>query len=192
MRKIGEIKGVPVVEGNVNEVTKNQIHYKEEEGGIQLSKRNNENKLNSITSGSSDSGGVKEYYYKYNRSEELDASQFVRNVVVIEVLYSNGEEVIPLNKTLTNYGVEDTLTTLIDRNCVAIKISDSRVNYITYDSNMPFMVLPKGSIVDKLLYLAKKGGFPEDQIEEQINLINSIFQEITKEEYESMITYRPE
>lgn len=36
MKKIGEIKGVPVVEGNVNEVTKNQIHYKEEEGGIQL------------------------------------------------------------------------------------------------------------------------------------------------------------
>lgn len=141
---------------------------------------------------SSEGGGVKEYYYKYNRSEELDASQFYRNIVVIEVLYSGGEEVIPLNKTFTNYGVDEPLTTLIDRNCVAIKISDSRVNYITYDSNMPFMVIPKGSIVDKLLYLAKKSGLPEDQIEGYINAINNVFKEITKEEYESMITYKPE
>ena len=33
MKKIGEIKGIPVVEGNENEVTRNQIHYKEE-GGV--------------------------------------------------------------------------------------------------------------------------------------------------------------
>lgn len=54
MKKIGTLKGIPVVEGNVNEVTKNQIHYKEDDGGIQLSKRDNDNKLNSITSGSQD------------------------------------------------------------------------------------------------------------------------------------------
>ena len=109
---------------------------------------------------SSEGGGAKEYYYKYNHSEELDDTrQFVRNFVVIEVLYSNGEEVISLNKHFTNYGVPESLTTLIDRNCVAIKILDSRVNYITYDSNMPFMVIPKGSIVDKLLYLAKNQDF---------------------------------
>lgn len=33
MKKIGTLKGIPVVEGNVNEVTKNQIHYKENGGG---------------------------------------------------------------------------------------------------------------------------------------------------------------
>lgn len=53
MKKIGEIKGVPVVEGNVNEVTRNQIHYKEDSGSIQLSKRGNDNKLNSVTGSSS-------------------------------------------------------------------------------------------------------------------------------------------
>lgn len=64
MKKIGTLKGIPVVEGNVNEVTKNQIHYKENGGGIQLSKRDNDNKLNSITSGSSNGGSSRIKYYK--------------------------------------------------------------------------------------------------------------------------------
>lgn len=70
MKKIGEIKGVPVVEGNINEVTKNQIHYKEEGGGIQLSKRGNDNKLNSVTGSSS--GGGKMEYYKLNKEKYGD------------------------------------------------------------------------------------------------------------------------
>lgn len=64
MKKIGEIKGVPVVEGNINEVTKNQIHYKEDSGSIQLSKRGNDNKLNSITGSSSD-GSSSKYAPRY-------------------------------------------------------------------------------------------------------------------------------
>lgn len=64
MKKIGEIKGVPVVEGNINEVTKNQIHYKEDSGSIQLSKRGNDNKLNSVTGSSSD-GSSSKYAPRY-------------------------------------------------------------------------------------------------------------------------------
>lgn len=41
MRKIGELKGKPIVEGNPNEVKNNQIHYKESEGNINLSERKN-------------------------------------------------------------------------------------------------------------------------------------------------------
>lgn len=33
MRKIGELKGKPIVEGNPNEVKNNQIHIKNEGGG---------------------------------------------------------------------------------------------------------------------------------------------------------------
>ena len=64
MKKIGEIKGVPVVEGNINEVTKNQIHYKEDSGSIQLSKRGNDNKLNSVTGSVGSSESVKGFQYK--------------------------------------------------------------------------------------------------------------------------------
>lgn len=64
MKKIGEIKGIPVVEGNINEVNKNQIHYKENNGNIQLSKRGNDNKLNSVTSSSS-GGSSSKYAPRY-------------------------------------------------------------------------------------------------------------------------------
>lgn len=56
MKKIGEIKGVPVVEGDAN-LVKNQILYKETDKGISLSKRTN-GKLEEV-SGGSNTGGSK-------------------------------------------------------------------------------------------------------------------------------------
>lgn len=57
MKKIGTIKGVPVVEGNVNEI-KNQILYKEDGGGVSLSKREN-GELKQISGGNE---GKEEYF----------------------------------------------------------------------------------------------------------------------------------
>lgn len=70
MKKIGEIKGIPVVEGNINEVIKNQIHYKETGGGIQLSKRGNDNKLNSVTGSSSGTTSNIKHIPKYYTIEK--------------------------------------------------------------------------------------------------------------------------
>ena len=39
MRKIGELKGKPIVEGNPNEVKNNQIHAKTEGGHYSLWKK---------------------------------------------------------------------------------------------------------------------------------------------------------
>lgn len=52
MRKIGELKGKPIIEGNPNEIKNNQIHYKESEGNINLSERKN-GSLETIIGGSS-------------------------------------------------------------------------------------------------------------------------------------------
>lgn len=52
MRKIGELKGKPIIEGNPNEIKNNQIHYKESEGSINLSERKN-GSLETIIGGSS-------------------------------------------------------------------------------------------------------------------------------------------
>lgn len=62
MRKIGELKGKPIIEGNPNEIKNNQIHYKESEGNINLSERKN-GSLETI-SGSSSGGSSKIQYYK--------------------------------------------------------------------------------------------------------------------------------
>jgi hypothetical protein len=88
MKKIGEIKGVPVVEGNINEVTKNQIHYKEDSGSIQLSKRGNDNKLNSVTSSSSGGSSIK-YIPKYYRFVENTPYDFTQ----LAALYSSSAKI---------------------------------------------------------------------------------------------------
>lgn len=54
MKKIGELKGKPIIEGNPNEVKNNQIHIKTDgEGGITLSERKNGN-LETIIGGADD------------------------------------------------------------------------------------------------------------------------------------------
>lgn len=70
MKRIGIIKGVPVIEGNTNEVKKDQIHYKEDQDGtITLSKRDSSNTIKSISGGKSD-GGTSFLYYKIDKGNE--------------------------------------------------------------------------------------------------------------------------
>lgn len=65
MRKIGELKGKPIIEGNPNEIKNNQIHAKTEGGGITLSERKN-GSLETISGGNSGnaSGDSEVQYYK--------------------------------------------------------------------------------------------------------------------------------
>ena len=85
MRKIGELKGKPIIEGNPNEIKKNQIHYKESDGSITLSERKEDNTLSSVTSGSGSGEGVKEYYY-YTYAGDFRGS--------VEMLLQSGAEMI--------------------------------------------------------------------------------------------------
>lgn len=65
MRKIGELKGKPIIEGNPNEIKNNQIYAKTEGGGITLSERKN-GSLETISGGNSGnaSGDSEVQYYK--------------------------------------------------------------------------------------------------------------------------------
>lgn len=76
-RKIGSIKGMPVVEGYPNEVTKHEYHYKEDnDGNITLSKRDSKGNLES-TGGdnSSNTGNNIEQSYDYITFDMSDISQ---------------------------------------------------------------------------------------------------------------------
>ncbi len=70
MRKVGELKGKPIIEGNPNEIKNNQIHYKESEGNINLSERKNGN-LETISGSNSGSAESEVEYWKfvYDESE---------------------------------------------------------------------------------------------------------------------------
>lgn len=64
---------------------------------------------------------------------------------------------------------------------------------ITTD-NSDYIIIPKGSLIDKINSLNVL--YPSEDVSQVIPLlidyVNNSFSEITKEEYESMITYRPE
>ena len=104
MKKIGEIKGIPVVEGNINEVTKNQIHYKEDSGSIQLSKRGNDNKLNSVTgSGGSSNGNLENTDIKCYEYIRFNGDDFIYNLSP-DFINICAEQSIPLPNVLCAYG----------------------------------------------------------------------------------------
>lgn len=206
MRKIGELKGKPIIEGNPNEIKKNQIHYKESDGGITLSERKEDNTLSSVTSGSGSGEGVKEYYYKCainNNDEELlqmlnffasCTNEF--NVIISAPLYTDDG----LHKGNTeNYeticGLTNTLRSVYtsDNYVIGFRYKSRKFeNYTIIESAWgPNIYASKhlGTANFTTLYdfFIEQGG-PE----EEVNALNAVFQEITKEEYESMITYKPE
>lgn len=189
MRKIGEIKGVPVVEGNVNEVTKNQIHYKEEEGGIQLSKRSNDNKLNSITSGSSEGGGDKLYYYTWNTDQYDEQTSFISNILskikINDVIIASNYAFYRVDKFFRNGEPDDIYSRHFDAFCISSK------SYIIYDgANIDYKIynVPEGDLITKL-YSIIGGDYSMEQLASELN---HFIKRITKEEYESLITYTPE
>lgn len=88
MRKIGELKGKPIVEGNPNEIKKNQIHYKESDDGITLSERKEDNTLSSVTSGSGggeNTGQIEYLYIKLNdlsyKNNQIDVGYKIVSVI---------------------------------------------------------------------------------------------------------------
>jgi hypothetical protein len=159
-KKIGEIYNKPIVTGDKNLVTKNEIH---------------ESSLGGNNSGGD--GGVKEYYYKILNPIEG----------IIACLINPIEVILPINQE-TNaratgvVGVSDTGTFsyyplyyyLMDSPCIAFKILDKE-DYIWVGAQN--VILPKGNLHTRL------SGMGQD-----LTQLDSLIQEITKEEYESLIT----
>ena len=204
MRKIGELKGKPIIEGNPNEIKKNQIHYKESDGGITLSERKEDNTLSSVTSGSGSGEGVKEYYYKI-KDEYLNTNIYdiliMDETPLIEFLHMFcGIEAIicPISSISHIEGYAEVYSNFVFTNKLKtipyFKIMDSSsfiaASYFD-DKTIPSnaIIRRKGNISDRI----KNSHFGnEEEINYIIELINTYIQEITKEEYESMITYKPE
>lgn len=184
MRKIGELKGKPIIEGNPNEIKKNQIHYKESDGGITLSERKEDNILSSVTSGSGSGEGVKEYYYKVLNPIEEVLAVFINPSEIIRSISQETNERITVVVGTTDTGTFSYYPLywfLTNNEVIAFKVLD-REEYIRVGSEIT--VLPKGNLYTRLALLGEG--------EDVGAFLDTIFQEITKEEYESMITYKPE
>lgn len=129
MKRIGSIKGVPVIEGNTNEVKKDQIHYKEDQDGtITLSKRDSSNTIKSISGGKSD-GGASFLYYKIDKGNENfpTAAELLMVLPIIGISnkemgccaeifvqsWNSGSNYVSAYETYRGYGMSDITTPVI-------------------------------------------------------------------------------
>lgn len=164
MRKIGELKGKPIVEGNPNEVKNNQIHAKTEGGGITLSERKNGN-LETISGSSSGGGGKVEYYNiinedKFNSITDISAFQMgckhiidgIKRVTSAMYVISGTDKIISISYYPTNIVFND----------IEVLLSDNFYNAFYKFAKMVFIEVT------------------DEQIKE---FFNSTFAPITEEEF---------
>lgn len=188
MKKIGEIKGVPVVEGAAN-LVKNQILYKETDKGISLSKRTN-GKLEEVSGGGSEAGDGN-YYYRINKGQTINfAAEFV--LMLTSFGCAGG---INLGPAYVSAGSEGSPVTwcyvfkITSNNLDGVIVSENSFTFTltdVYSGQITHINIPEGDIIDKAKALFQ--GAQMEVSEAEIEELNNLFVPITKEEYYSMVT----
>lgn len=97
MKKVGTIKGVPVIEGDPNEIKQGQLHYEDKGGGnIALSKRDSNNELKQISGEQTGKGEIEYEYYC-----AMKDGNYTTLPEVFERMYAPG--IIPITEVLGSY-----------------------------------------------------------------------------------------
>ena len=131
--------------------------------------------------------GVKEYYYKIKPYlEDYEALPTVLNLFIPGCSYiiQVGDKTVDLN----NYCGFAISNGAVNRNLIAVKFKDI-VTIGMHPEGGAELILPKGNLYNRTEYFFRLIG---ENAEEAVSVIQLYTQEITKEEYESMITYKPE
>lgn len=150
---------------------------------------------------SGDGEGVKEYYYRF-KDEYLNTNIYditIEETTVIEFLqiFCGIDTIIcPIDDNdIVKYAEVNSYFVLINKLKITpyFKIIDSNsFTAVSYpdDKTIPSdaIIRRKGNISDRI---KNSHSGNEEEINYIIELINTYIQEITKEEYESMITYKP-
>ena len=138
---------------------------------------------------SSEGGGVKEYYYTWNTDQYDIQAEFIVNVLpmikINNVIEASNYAIYRIDKFFRNGKPDDICNRRFKAFCISsepyIIYSGDNIDYEIYN-------VPEGDLITKLYFL--HGG--DYTIEQFTSEMNQYFKEITKEEYESMITYKPE
>lgn len=201
MKKIGEIKGVPVVEGDAN-LVKNQILYKETDKGISLSKRTN-GKLEEVSGGSNTGEGSVETprsYYKIKQefiglnNEAYPEVAFTISYMdigffILQDKYNNINFECPTSRVFVDSDFFKNYSTPYF--CI-----ENRKNFILVNYKFEYGGIINGvGIKERYINMTKLAS--PDMSDEELEAIyeeslGAWVQEISKEEYESLITHRVE
>lgn len=140
---------------------------------------------------SSEGGGDKLYYYKWKDGADKFDELFdiIGNIGRVKNIIFNGRLLYNLRE---QYIAEDLDNIGLMRNNNAFCIFGEETP-IT-NTNDDYVIIPKGNLIDKVNGLSVM--YPSEDTSQIMSLvidyINNNLTEITKEEYESMITYKPE
>ena len=135
----------------------------------------------------SSGGDVKSYYYKiltedFKQIQELSYLCYFVNVISALYLRYDGK-IVKLNWYVDPqkhiYGAAEIII-----GAIAFEISDAPTSILVSDEKYIQYDISKGNIYDKFMSFGIT--------KEQLSVLDQFIQEITKEEYESMITYKPE
>lgn len=132
-------------------------------------------------SSNGDGGGIKEYYYKVINEQAYSVIKAMPFVLISGIIANRGYEYIYAPQ------IDDTIRFL------AFRIVDVKMTfwgYIEYNEVDKGIIL-KGDLYERM-FLGLNATNQTVSIEDVKAEFGNLIQEITKEEYESMIKYKPE
>lgn len=150
--------------------------------------------VNTITEMSSNGGGssIKEYYYKVieNKENPTPSQVIYESVARMGMFITLIYECYKGNKLVCVEGFSNEFSAKIK----AIKIYDIPITFIDFNdrdhadtSNFYMSIYQSGSLYERIERQADAFGFDQIMKQELLDMFFNLFQEITKEEYESMI-----
>lgn len=152
---------------------------------------------------SSEGGGVKEYYYKVLDLDTYTSSalaSYLHLTCSLSGVIIQGDNEYPsyqITRNIGYYGSLDDLWKQLKDNFISGFRFYDDVAFIPAGNENIIVKIEKGNLEERLIDFIKKTFPLEDNPEqflqdELIPALRQSFKEITKEEYESMITYKPE
>lgn len=174
-RKIGEIYNKPIIEGDINLKTPNEIHKSE------------------LSGGGASSCEMKEWYYKFNIDKLLeDFSDNPSSAVMLIGYFSyyvglrgvgTKEKYIEFQTNITM----DSITTKFFKNTKGAKVVDSiPIFTVISDGNSDYPAYIYGNYYQRMLLLTKVFA-PSVTLEQVKESLLPYITEISKEEYETLI-----
>ena len=112
MKRIGTLNGKPIVQGDENLLKKNTILYKENNGKIELSEREDSGKIDNITSdNSSNNGDDKRIYAVVTNRQTLES--YLPIITYMKIFLEYNVEFIIIKGSSFNIGTPDSSITIL-------------------------------------------------------------------------------
>lgn len=186
-RQLDRLKGKRLVTGDPNLMTKDEICINATPNGVEVKEIGTDGKIKDLAGSGGE--GVNEYYYKWKDDADKFSELFdlIATIGRVKNIINGGRLFYNLTDT---YSGEDFSNKELMRDSDAFCIFGEETPIVFADN---YTIIPKGNLIDKIN--VSDVLYPSEDVSQIIPLVidyvNNNLTEITKEEYESLITYKP-